>query len=60
MKSAVEQTGFGYKFSKVCGYETKMTPLLFIYDKLVTSGNVMSVREIKDLLNSAGKSKQEE
>jgi len=50
VKSAVERTGFEYKFSKVCDYETKMTPILFIDNKLISMGKILSANEMETIL----------
>lgn len=50
VKSAAERAGVEYKLLKVCDYDTKMTPILFINDKMISTGKVLSVDELEDKL----------
>lgn len=52
VKSAVNQAGVRYEFQKVCDYETKMTPILFVDNKILCTGKIMSVEEIKEIIKA--------
>ncbi len=52
IKSAAERAGVKYEFIKVCEYETKMTPILFVNNKMLSSGKVLSVGELMDKLEA--------
>lgn len=47
---AAERIGIEYEYSKVCDYETRMTPILFVDERLVSAGKVLSVVELEDKL----------
>jgi hypothetical protein len=50
--SAAKQAGVQYEFQKVCDYETKMTPILFVDNKILCTGKAISVEEIKEMIVS--------
>ena len=50
VKSAAERSKVEYEFLKVCDYETKMTPILFINNKMISAGKVPSVVELESKL----------
>lgn len=52
VKSAAELAGMEYEFQKICDYETKMTPILFVDNKLLCTGKIMSVDEIKEKIKT--------
>lgn len=52
MKSAVNQVGAEHEFLKVCDYATRLTPILFINDKMISSGKVFSVDELVSKLEA--------
>jgi len=54
VKSAAERAGVEYKFLRVCDYATKMTPILFINDKMVSAGKILSVDELVRKLEDPG------
>ena len=49
-KIAAERLGIKYKLQKICNQATKMTPILFIQDKMICAGEVLPVNEIEDNL----------
>lgn len=52
VKSAAESADLEYEFTKVCDHETKMTPILFVDNKILCTGKIMSVEEIKEIIKA--------
>ncbi len=50
LKSAAECTGLEFESLKVCDYETKMTPILFVDGKMISAAKLLSVAELVDKL----------
>ncbi len=50
VKSAAERIGIEFEFLKVCEYETMMTPILFVDDKMISAAKLLSVPELEDKL----------
>lgn len=57
VKCAAEWANVSYKLKLVCDHETKMTPILFVNDKLVTAGKVLSVDELVSKLETLAQQK---
>ena len=58
MKTAANLVEGNYEYSQVCDYATKMTPILFINDELVSSGQVLSVDDLRIILSNLKEKKR--
>lgn len=59
VKSAAKRASVGYEFLKVCDYATRMTPILFIDDKMISAGYVLSVNELYGTLKDPMQSREQ-
>ncbi len=56
VKSAAESIGIEFEFLKVCDYETRMTPILFVDDNMISAAKLLSVSELEDKLRPLNQS----